>query len=206
MKGKSKKNNKPKTDLNCSKNNKKRSIDKYFLDLNYRFKNNREEWFSIMLRDDCNLCEDYKIIQYEIESVFGDSVEYFIPLYIEEVSKKPVGIELFDGYVFIKKSEEVDESCFTKKQSCLDTLVKRRRGRVITNRDINRFKTELKHRLKNKLPNKGDKIMVYEGTFKNMKGKVLSVDKKNKSTRVEFRKKTRVVEATLSIVNIEILD
>lgn len=178
-----------------------------FLDLDYRFKNNTEEWFAVMLRDGCDLREDYRILKYEIEDVFGEDVEYFLPVYIEYVGKKIVGIVLFDGYVFIKRSETAHESCLTRRTEYLDGILKNNGcQRPVTNRDINRFKTKLKHELANRAPKKGDRVKALEGTFKNMVGKVLSVRNSTKTARIEFKKKTRIVEDILSVVNFEVVE
>lgn len=184
----------------------RKTRDRGFLDLEYRFKNNLEEWFAVLLTEGCNLCEDHKILQFELEEVFGDSVIYFLPIYIEKVGKKFIGVELFDGYVFVKKTETVDESCLVRHTEHLEGVLRgTKQQRPVNNRDINRLKTEIKHKLNKRIPKKGDKVSACEGTFKNMVGKVLSVNRKDRTARVEFRKKTRVVEAVLSVVNFEIV-
>lgn len=206
----SKKASKPKLKSNLPDSKQKRVIERYerpFLDLDYKFKNNTEEWFAVMLRDGCDLQEDYRLLQYEIEDVFGPDVEYFLPVYVEKVGKKLVGIILFDGYVFIKRSDTVHEGSFTRKTEFLESVLRCNQSqRPVTNRDINRFKTKLRHELVSRTPKKGDKVRVLEGTFKNMVGKVLSIRNSSKTARVEFRKKTRVVEDVLSIVNFEIVE
>jgi transcription antitermination factor NusG len=207
---KAKPNSKLKPDPSKSKQKKIRRISKTereFLALDYRFKNNTEEWFAVMLRDGCDLQENYHLLQYEIEDVFGQDAEYFLPVYVEKVDKKLVGIILFDGYVFIKRSDTVHEGCLTRKTECLDGVLKgNRRQRPLTNRDINRFKTRLRHELMNRAPKRGDRVRALEGTFKNMVGKVLSVRKSSKTARIKFEKKTRIVEDVLSIVNFEIIE
>lgn len=209
-KSKKKLKSKPKQNLSKPEQKRKRRIPKNereFLGLDYRFKNNTEEWFAVMLRDGCDLQENYHLLQYEIEDVFGQDVKYFLPIYVEQVGKKLVSVSLFDGYVFIKKSETVHEGCLTRKTECLDGILKcNPRQRSVTNREINSLKTKLRHKIANRAPKRGDRVRALEGTFKNMIGKVLSVRKSSKTARIEFRKKTRVVEDVLSIVNFEVVE
>lgn len=175
-------------------------FDRDFLKLEYRFKNNTEKWFSLILHDNCDLCENYSRVQYELENIFGKDVVYFLPIYIEQVENKLVGVDLFDGYIFVKKDDCIDEDCFTGKNDFFDSVLKTGAS-SLTNRDINTFKTKLKKKLDKRLPKKGDKVVVLEGTFKNMTGNVLSV-RKDRTIRVEFRKKTRVVETVLGVANL----
>lgn len=182
-----------------------RNFEHEFLDLGYRFKNNTEQWFSVLLRDNCNPCESYRQIQAELEDTFGDDAVYFIPAYVERVGKKSVGIILFDGYVFVKKGDDISEQSFTRKTECLDgVLPNGHASMVITNRHINRLKTKLRHELESRIPKRSDRVMPIEGTFKNLKGRVLSVNRRKRSAKIEFRKKTRIVQTVLSVVNFHI--
>lgn len=178
---------------------KKESFNKRFLDLDYKYKNKDERWFLVTLREDCNLFENYDLIQYEIESVFGSDAEYFLPIYVEKINNKYIGEELFDAYIFIKRTDKVTEELLTKKQSCLEGILK---NGVVKSSCINDLKSQLKQRIKEKIPKKGDTVVALEGTFKNMKGKVLSVRRSMNIVRVEFKKKTRIVESVLSVINI----
>lgn len=187
----------------------KKAINKYdrtFLDLDFKFKKLDEPWFPVMLRDGCDICSDYKLLQYEIESVFGSDAEYFLPAYIEQLGKKIIGILLFDGYVFVKKTQDVNEASFSTRLGLLEGILKEtQHQKPVTSRDINSFKTKLRRELKKRMPKKGDRVNVLEGTFKNMTGTVMSIPKEGNVVNIEFRKKTRIVEAAISTVNFEIV-
>lgn len=208
MKGKSKQS---KTNTNKKDQEKRRHKEteikkKKFLKLDYRFKNNTEEWMCVILKEGCDLCESYRLIQAEIEEVFGDDAEYFIPIQIERVGNKNIGIELYDGYIFVKKSIIAEECLFERRMECLDSIMPISHDRYkITNRDINGMKTNLKHMLNARIPKKGDRVIAIEGTYKNLEGSVVEVNENKKQATIEFKKKTRIVEDVLSVVNFEIM-
>ncbi len=45
---------------------------KLFLEPNYRFKNNNDRWILITLNENCRLLESYKLIEKELEDIFGE--------------------------------------------------------------------------------------------------------------------------------------
>lgn len=177
--------------------------DKEFLDPSYRFKKNDEKWITVLLTDTCELLQSYKIIEKELEEIFGEDVIYFLPLYIEKNDSKTV-FQLFEGYIFVKCTDTVCEKVFKKTEYLDRVLYKGSNPKFVTNIDINKFKTKMKLELEKKLPCKGSRIIAKEGTFKNQEGKVLSVNKKNKTAIIEFQKRTRIVTAKLSVVTFEL--
>jgi transcription antitermination factor NusG len=182
---------------------------KKFLNLNYRFKNNNEKWFIISLVESCDFLESYKLIQNELEEIFGEDVIYFIPMYITKIGKKDIGVSLLGsfegGYIFVKYSGTCSEDIF-KKTDHLDKLLITGSSKLyVTNRDINKLKTKLKKEINNKIPKKGDYVVPKEGVFKNLEGKVLSVSERNKTALVEFHKRTRIVKTHLTVINFDIV-
>jgi len=181
------------------------AASKEFLELKYRFKNNDEKWMTLVLSETTLLLESYKIIEKDLQEIFGDDVKYFLPIYIEKTNNNVVGFQLFEGYVFVKQSEISRVEVFTKKTEHLDKVLYRGSNPYfVTNRDINKFKTKLKLELVKRLPRKGSRVLVNDGTFKNQEGIVLSVNKREKTAIVEFHKRTRVVSAKLSVVSFEV--
>lgn len=214
--------------LKYKKKSKKKSVKKYkkkieitkkskgffgkpFLEPNYRFKNNNDRWILITLNESCKLLESYKLIEKELEDIFGEDVIYFLPIYIEKVEGGITGFDLFGGdgtggYIFVKCSETANEKNFNKKTCYLDKILRiGSNPQAITNRDINKLKTRLKLELVKRLPCKGSRIIAKEGTFKNQEGIVLSVNKKKKTAVIEFHKRTRIVTAKLSVINFELV-
>lgn len=175
---------------------------KEFLKLNYSFKNNADKWMAILLNESSPLLESYQLIEKELEEIFGDGVIYFLPIYLDE--KVPgLGIQLFDGYVFVKCDKVVNESSFRKTDYLDKILYEGSNPYFITSKDINKFKHQLKKELEKRIPTKGSKVMSNTGTFKNQEGTVLSVNKNKKTAIIEFPKRTRIVTARLSVINFE---
>jgi DNA-binding ferritin-like protein (Dps family) len=180
-----------------------------FLDLEYVFKNNNEKWLTILLMDNCNLLESYKLIQNELEDMFGEDVVYFIPIYIDKIGKKDVGVPLFEayegGYIFVKYTSSIEEGKFKKTDHLDSILFTGSNMKYVTNRDINKFKRQLKKELVNSIPEPGQYVRAKEGVFKNLEGKVISVRLKDKTAFVKFSKKTRVVESHIPVINLEVI-
>ena len=68
---------------------------------------------------------------------------------------------------------------------------------------INRYKEELIQKIKNLAPKKGDTIVPKIGTFKSLKGKVLSISRDRMTVTAVFEMSSRIVEAPVSVLNIE---
>lgn len=180
------------------------AIEKEFKDLKYRFKNNTEKWMAIVLNENYSLLESYKVIERELEELFGEDVIYFIPIYTEKENNSDVGFEFFPGYIFVKKSDIACIESF-KKTDYLDKIMcEGSNPYYVTNRKINTWKTGMKLELLKKIPKKGSKVIAKEGTFKNQEGTVLSVNTRKKTAIIEFRKRTRIVKAKLSVINFEL--
>jgi transcription antitermination factor NusG len=180
------------------------AVEKEFQDIKYRFKNNTEKWMTIILNENCVLLESYKAIGNEIEDLFGEDAIYFIPVYIEKENNADIGFQLFDGYIFVKCSEAANKESFKKTEHLDKILYRGSDPYSATNRDINKFKTKMKLDLIKRIPKKGSKIIAKEGTFKNQEGTVLSVNTRKKTAIIEFRKRTRIVTAKLSVINFEL--
>jgi transcription antitermination factor NusG len=180
-----------------------KETQKEFLRLNYCFKNNDEKWMAILLNENSPVLEFHQIIEKELEELFGDSVTYFMPIYLDE--KIPgLGIQLFDGYVFVKCDKGITESSFSRKTDHLDRILHEGSNPYfITNKNINKFKAQLKRELEKRIPAKGSRVISNTGTFKNQEGKVISVSKRKKTAVIEFQKRTRIVTAKLSVINFE---
>lgn len=178
--------------------------EKEFLQIGYRFKNNNESWLTIELNENCSLQESYKIIEKELEEMFGEDVMYFLPIYIEKEKENCSVFQFFPGYIFIKCSETVSVNDFKKTDHLEKILYEGSHPSFVTNRDINKFKTKIKLELLKRLPAIGYKVLVKEGVFKNQEGTVKSINRREKTAIIEFRKRTRIVTAKLSVISFEV--
>jgi transcription antitermination factor NusG len=68
---------------------------------------------------------------------------------------------------------------------------------------INDFKKQLLNRIREMAPKRGDVVIPKVGTFKNLEGKVTSVSRNRKTANVIFRTPSRIVEAPISVLNMD---
>ncbi|MBD3261285.1 MAG: hypothetical protein GF334_06305 [Candidatus Altiarchaeales archaeon] len=172
-------------------------------DLSYRYKSKSDRWLILELYDDRSLEEIFEQVEFDIFSTFKDT-DYFVPVYNEHLKEKSVSVSLFEGYVFIRVNEETDEYLEALKSDYIrGPLVLKGSRQYVTNKDINKFKRGLESKIRNMIPRKGQKVIPRVGVFKSLEGKVISVDKKKLVAKVLFERSSRVVEAPISIINLE---
>lgn len=174
-------------------------------DPKYRYRSYKDRWFILKLFEDTILEESYIIIEKEIQEQFGIEADYFIPVYSEEVKEKKVCVTLFDGYVFVKKDEDTTQALPKLNSIYIEgPLTIKDQIQLATCKEINNFKKKLESKIKAMVPKKGQFVIPREGVFKNIEGKVLSVNKKSLIARVLFEKSSRTVEAPINIINLDI--
>jgi len=179
---------------------------KNYFDIDKMYKGGTDKWLIVSLMEETNIEENYSCIEYEVVSIFGSDAEYFIPLYKEKVGSKEVCLVLFDGYVFIQEPtggfDSIDFNK-TKATHIKGPLMNGITFSYVKNMDINGFKRELKKKLRGMVPKIGQMVIPREGVFKDLEGKVLSIDKKNMCLIVRFETSSRIVEAPVSIINVD---
>lgn len=172
-------------------------------DLSYKYNGKADQWLILELYDDRSLEEIFEQVEFDIFSTFNDS-DYFVPVYNEQLKEKNVAVSLFEGYVFVQINDETDECLEMLKSDYIrGPLVRKGSRQYVSNRDINKFKRGLESKIRKMVPRKGQKVIPRVGVFKNLEGKVVSVDKKKLVARVIFEKASRVVEAPISVINLE---
>lgn len=173
------------------------------MDLSHKYKG-PGNWLIIRIREGCELSENYKSIENDLQNVLEDNTEYFIPAYVEKVEDQFIPIVLFEGYVFAKCSDCI---CDLSNVSSLDgPLIINHSIQYAKNRDINNFKDQLNSQIQRMIPKKGQLIVPKIGTFKNLEGTVISVNRKRRTAKAIFNMASRVVSAYINVINLEILD
>ena len=163
-------------------------------------------WMIVELHDqDSEMHIVYDVLECELLRVFGDKVGFFIPAYVERVKDKMIGIDLIGGYVFVEKTDE-SESILAKMQSAYfkGEIRSRNRTETVTGARINAFKKQMVTVIKSLAPKRGDMVIPKVGTFKSMEGKVSSVSRDRKTASVIFKKASRIVQAPISVLNMDI--
>lgn len=175
-------------------------------DIDKVYKGGSNNWLIVSLSEDTEMEEDYMNIDYEINTVFGVDVEYFIPIYKEKLGTKEICLVLFDGYIFVQEPrggfKDID---FNKIRTThvRSPLISDGSFSYVKNKDINGFKRELKKKIKSLIPKIGSVVIPKEGTFKDLEGTVVSIDRDKMVLIVRFETSSRVVQAPVSFINVD---
>jgi len=176
------------------------------MDINYKYKDketNKYKWAIMELRDTTDLEESFEIIERSIINLLGSDTHYFIPIYREPIKGEYASVLLFEGYIFIRLDSKKEDSIYKfKTEHIKGPLMLGRGPSYVLSKDINDFKTKLKGVIRKMIPKKGTLVTPRVGTFNNLKGKVLEVDRTKLIAYVEFERSTRIVEAPINIVNL----
>jgi len=161
-------------------------------------------WMVVLLKETCDLSTDVENVEDELRRVFGDGVEFFIPIHSELIGGKRVSRVFIDRYIFVKKTDDVDESSFKNKTERIEGILDTR-GKYVNDDEISRIKKAMTKDVNRNIPKKGQIVIPIEGSFKNLEGRVISVNKAKMVARVVFERSSRTVEAPINIINLEIL-
>jgi transcription antitermination factor NusG len=176
-------------------------------DLDLKYTGAPDKWLIVQLSEDCDLKESAEEVVQQLKDLCGEAVEFFIPMHIEYVKDKPIYFVLFEGYIFVRLTNDVTDVSFKDRTGHISgPLLSNGKNQHVHNKDINGFKREIKKRLKAKVPTKGQKVIPKVGDYKNLEGEVLSVDKKSMIAVVEFALASRVVEVQIRIINLDIME
>jgi transcription antitermination factor NusG len=163
-------------------------------------------WIIVELFEDTSLESHYEQIEHCIRDVLGSQTEYFIPVYKEKVRGKIVCFVLFEGYVFVRRTDEIVRNIFRlKNEHIKGALFVSKCLRLISGVRVNEYKKRMSDRIRSMIPEKGQRVIPKIGVFKNLEGEVLSIDKKKLIALVRFEKASRVVEAPINVVNLFIV-
>jgi transcription antitermination factor NusG len=175
-------------------------------DIDKMYKGGSNKWLVLSLSEETVIQEHYPNIEYEIRDVFGYGTNYFIPLHKVQLGVKEICLVLFDGYIFIQEPKEGFTGIDFNRIRATHVRSPLSQGgsfHYVKNRDINNFKRELKKKIKNKVPKVGDTVVPKEGVFKDLEGKVISVDRTKMRLMVRFETSSRVVDAPVPFINVE---
>ena len=173
---------------------------------NYQNVDPSTRWIIVELTEESSLEIHYEQIVHSLEEVLGLDVASFIPMYHEKVQGKNACFVLFEGYIFILRTESTVSNIFKLRSDVIKgPLFVDGCMRLVTGTRINEYKQKLQEKLKTLIPEEGQEVIPRIGVFKNMEGTVLSVDKKKLIAIVRFEKSSRVVEAPINVVNLLII-
>lgn len=140
----------------------------------------------------------YKDIETALLTVFGNEIEYFIPIHYEKIGSYTSTSTLIDGYVFLKNCISVQENLINLKDQKLFSKVLYEKGKFVTidSKKIAGLKRKLKNTLKKRfIPN--DKVKILDGVFKNLVGEVIGVEDQGRKIMVKIKRVSREMIAPI---------
>lgn len=156
-----------------------------------------DRWLILELND---AFEDvkYRDIKAALITVFGDEVDYFIPIHHECIGSYTSTSVLMEGYVFIKDCLEVRQGINNLYESKVfsGALFYSGKYQTVNSEVIRNLKKKLRNSLKKKMTN-GTKVLILGGVFKNLTGEVISVEDSGKKIMVKIKRISREIIAPI---------
>jgi hypothetical protein len=196
---------KPSSNNKGSKVKQRVARKKHTFDIDKMYKGGTNKWLVLSLSEETELKEHYNTIEYEVRDIFGSDIDYFIPMYKEQVGAKEVCLVLFDGYLFVSEPKKGFDNVDFSRMRTIHLRPPLSSGgayNYVKNRSINGFKRELKKKIKSMVPQVNQMVIPKEGVFKDLEGTVVSINKKDMTLMVRFETSSRIVEAPVSIINV----
>lgn len=152
-----------------------------------------DRWLILELNDsfeDVN----YRDIRVALVSVFGDEIDYFIPIHHERMGSYTSTSILMEGYVFIKDCLEVRQGINNLYESkvFLKALFYSGKYQTVGSEEIRKLKRKLKNSLKKRMQN-GTKVLILDGVFKNLTGEVIGLEENGKKIMVKIKRLSREI-------------
>ncbi len=156
-----------------------------------------DQWLILELND---AYEDvgYRDIKVAIITVFGDEVDYFIPIHHERMGSYTCTSVLMEGYAFVKDCLEVRQRINNLYESKLFVGALFYSGKYQTVKEdvIKGLKKKLKNSLSKRMSN-GTKVLILGGIFKNLEGEVIGVEDEGKKMMVKITRISREMIAPI---------
>ena len=134
-----------------------------------------KQWIILQTRENA---DDYFDIEKSIKQIFGKNSEYFIPILYQKLGSYNCFNVLFDGYVFIRDTEDNRRilSDLSNSKTFLGPVVISNRIQTVDSYTIAKFKRQLKKRSTNICIENGKTVYVMDGIFENLSGEVIGVE------------------------------
>lgn len=162
-----------------------------------------DQWLILELNDTLENTS-YREIEAAIITTFGDNVEYFIPIYHENVGTYISTSVLMEGYAFIKDCLEVRNNIPNLREHRVFSKVLCYSGKfqTVTSDIIVNLKKKLKSSLKRRFP-VNSRVKILEGIFKNLIGDVVSVEENGRIIMVRIKRLSREIIAPIPATLLE---
>jgi hypothetical protein len=149
----------------------------------------------------------YQDIETALLSAFGSSVEYFIPIYHEEIGSYTSTSTLMEGYAFIKDTPFIRSNILNLRDQRIFSrpLCQKGKYQTLTSRVIAGLRQKLKNTLKRKYT-PGTRVKILDGVFKNLVGDVIGVEDQGKRIMVRIKRISREIIAPIPATLLQLFD
>lgn len=156
-----------------------------------------DRWLILEL-DDAFEDVSYRDIKVALVTVFGEGVDYFIPIHHESMGSYTSTSVLIEGYVFIKDCLEARQGINNLHESRVfsGALFYSGKYQTVNSEIIKNLKRKLRNSLKKKMTN-GTKVLILGGIFKNLTGEVIGIEDNGKKIMVKIKRISREIIAPI---------
>jgi len=161
------------------------------------------DWLIIALSD-YGETVSYPELEAALKTVFGDSIDYFIPIHHEKMGSYTSINVLFDGYVFLKDSELNRNKLLNIKESRMFSGPLKICGKIrtLTFKELNALRRKLRNSV-NKKFKPGLKVKIHDGMFQNLDGDIISMEEGGKIANVRILCLSREIIAPIPTTCLE---
>jgi len=167
------------------------------------------KWLILQLDEECCLEKNYSSIAFDLINNFGKNAKTYVPIHIEEVGDKILQTVLFDGYVFVccQGVPDIEDRLNRLRSMYVRGPVIAATGiQYVNNTEIERYKKLMEKKLKEFIPTKNQKVIAKVGTYRNMEGTVVKVNRKELTAIIKFPMRSREVTDVLKLINLAPID
>ena len=162
-----------------------------------------DQWLILELNDLMSNV-GYREMEGAILQIFGTNVDYFIPIHNEKMGSYVSMSTLMEGYAFVKDTSAARSSLLNMSDQRIFSGVLHQAGKyqTISNKAVSELKRKLKKSLKKKFE-LGTKVMILEGTFKNLTGEVIGLEEGGKKVILRIKRISREIIAPMPATLVE---
>jgi len=163
------------------------------------------DWLIIELSD-LGDSADYAELHNSLEEMLGE-LDFFIPIHNEQMGSYTSTSVLFEGYVFVKDSQEARSRLSEMDDYRFFSRLLENNGRIqtVNSKTIGVLKRKLKNSAKKRI-RRGTMVKVIEGTFENLVGEVVSTEDQGRQAMVKIERLSREIIAPLPCTSLIVLE
>lgn len=147
---------------------------------------------------------NYPELENGVLELFGDNVDYFIPIHREIMGSYVSTSVLFEGYIFVKDSTYVRDCLVNLSDFKMFSKVLKGSGKfqTVDSKTVGLLKRKLKASIKKQL-SLGTKVFIKDGMFKNLTGKVMGIEDNGKKVMVQIERLSRQMVAPIPSTSVQ---